>query len=255
MYTLCLVGIGTGNPQHLTLQAIEALNQCDLILIPRKGADKEDLAIARRQICANVLRADGPEIAEFDLPIRDPNTPGYDSRVNAWHNAIATVWHAEITAGLPGGGRVGFLVWGDPSLYDSTLRIAERLQGQMDLAVEVVPGITSIQALTAGHTIPLNTIGAPVTISTGRQLRDTGWPDSCETLVVMLDGSCAFQTLVGGGFHIWWSAYAGMPQEIRKSGDLDDIAEAIIQTREQARAENGWIMDIYLLRKGASGPS
>ncbi len=249
MYMLSLVGIGTGNPQHLTLQAIEALNACDLILIPRKGADKDDLAEARRQICASILRPDEPECIEFDLPVRDPKTPDYHERVNDWHDAIARVWHHEIMTGLPGGGRIGFLVWGDPSLYDSTLRIAERLQGQMDVQVEVIPGITSIQALTAGHAIPLNTIGAPVTISTGRQLRDTGWPEGCETLVVMLDGGCAFQTLAGDGFDIWWSAYAGMPQELRVSGALDRVGADIVNTRAQARADNGWIMDIYLLRK------
>ncbi|WP_371225670.1 precorrin-6A synthase (deacetylating) [Roseovarius sp. 2305UL8-3] len=249
MYLLSLVGIGTGNPQHLTLQAVDALNACDLILIPRKGADKEDLAEARRQICANVLRPEGPQIAEFDLPVRDPDTPDYHDRVKDWHDAIAAVWHREILAGLPNGGRIGFLVWGDPSLYDSTLRIAERLKGQMELRVEVIPGVTSIQALTAGHVIPLNTIGGPVTISTGRQLRDKGWPEGCSTLVIMLDGGCAFQTLADGEFDIWWSAYAGMPQEIRLSGALDQISDEILKTRAEARTRNGWIMDIYLLRR------
>ena len=55
----------------------------------------------------------------------------------------------------------GFLVWGDPMLYDSTLRILERLS----VEVEVIPGITAIQALAARHKIALNRIGEPVLIT------------------------------------------------------------------------------------------
>jgi len=254
MYSLSLIGIGAGNPQHLTLQAIDAMTACDLILIPLKGAEKDDLAALRREICARVLPRGASCLREFDLPRRDATNADYLSGVNDWHDAIATCWAHEMQAGLPEGGRVGFLVWGDPSLYDSTLRIADRLRKQMTIDVKVIPGITSLQAMTAGHAIPLNTLGAPVTITTGRQLRDHGWPDGVDTLAVMLDGTCAFQTLLGGDFHIWWSAYAGMAQELRLSGALDQIAQDILDSRRQARGRHGWIMDIYVLRKGADLP-
>jgi precorrin-6A synthase len=249
MIELVLVGIGTGNPQHLTLQAIDALNSVDLILIPNKGAGKDDLAGLRRDICKRVIRQPGPQIKEFDLPVRDSQTPDYLRRVDDWHDAIAQVWCGEFARHLPQGGRVGFLVWGDPSLYDSTIRIAERLKQQLLVNISVIPGITSIQALTAGHVIPLNEIGAPLFITTGRQLRDLGWPATAETLVVMLDGECSFQALNPEGVTIWWSAYAGMPEEISISGALSDVSHRIQETRRQARAEHGWIMDIYLLRR------
>ena len=249
MIDLTLIGIGTGNPQHLTLQAIEALNAVDLILIPNKGAGKDDLAGLRRQICDQVITSADVKIVEFDLPTRDPKTPDYRQRVDDWHDAIAQVWSEAITTHLPTGGKVGFLVWGDPSLYDSTMRIAERLQRQQTVALTVIPGITSIQALTASHAIPINQIGAPFTITTGRQLRDHGWPDSADTLVVMLDGECSFQSIDSTDVQIWWSAYAGMPEEILVSGPLADVAQQIVETRAKARADHGWIMDIYLLRK------
>ena len=40
-------------------------------------------------------------------------------------------------------------MWGDPSLYDSTLRIIERIiaRGRVVFEYEVIPGISSIQAL------------------------------------------------------------------------------------------------------------
>lgn len=249
MIDLTLIGIGTGNPQHLTLQAIDALNGVELILIPNKGAGKDDLAGLRRQICDQVIRNADVKIVEFNLPVRDSKTSDYRQRVDDWHDAIARVWSETITNHLPTSGKVGFLVWGDPSLYDSTMRIADRLQRQQKIALSVIPGITSIQALTASHAIPINEIGAPFTITTGRQLRDHGWPDSADTLVVMLDGECSFQSIDASDVHIWWSAYAGMREEILISGPLSDVAAQIIETRALARADHGWIMDIYLLRR------
>lgn len=246
MISLKLIGIGAGNPRHLTLEAIDALNACDVILIPEKDGGREDLAALRRAICADVLREGGPDLRGFAMPERDPAIADYAARVEHWHDAIAERWRTEIAAALPDGtGQVGFLVWGDPSLYDSTLRIAARLA----LPVEVIPGITALQALTAGHAIPLNTVGGPVTITTGRRLRDGGWPDGAETVAVMLDAGGAFDALVPEGLTIWWSAYAGMPQELRLSGPLAETAPRIRAAREKARAEHGWIMDIYLIRR------
>lgn len=249
MIALSLVGIGTGNPRHLTLQAIEALNTADLILIPTKGAAKDDLAGLRRRICADMVTAPAVRIAEFALPERDPAIPDYAARVAAWHDDIAAIWADQIRTHIGATGRVAFLVWGDPSLYDSTLRIADRVAQAMPLQITVIPGITAVQALTAGHAIALNRINAPVIITTGRQIRDHGWPAGADSVVVMLDGECSFQTLEQTGLHIWWSAYAGMAEEITLSGPLPGIADQIVETRAKARAAHGWIMDIYLLRR------
>lgn len=246
MMDILLIGIGTGNPDHLTLQAVKALNGADLVMIPHKGESKADLAELRRAICAEVITNPTVTIAEFVLPVRDAANPDYNAGVNDWHDAIAAVWEATITA-HPGARKVALLVWGDPSLYDSTLRIASRLK--VPHKVTVIPGITSIQALTAAHVIPLNEIGLPVTITTGRQLRE-GWPEGAATLVIMLDGNCSFQAIDPSGVSIWWGAYVGMPEQITLSGPLAEVGARIIETRAKARASHGWIMDIYILRRG-----
>jgi len=249
---LALIGIGTGNPDHVTRAAVAAMNAADLILLPRKGAAKSDLVDLRRTICAAVLT--GPaRVVEFDLPDRDADGP-YRAAVDEWHDAIAAVWASEIAAHLPGGaGRVAFLVWGDPSLYDSSLRIAERLRaGGLAIRVRVVPGITSLQALTAAHAIPLNDLTAPVLITTGRRLRDGGWPAGVDTLAVMLDGGCAFTTLGAQNVTIWWGAYLGMAQAALVAGPLAEVTDTILATRAALRAEHGWIMDVYLLRRGGA---
>lgn len=248
---LLLVGIGTGNPEHLTLQAIRALNRADLVLIPRKGADKADLATLRRAILDEVLTRPAT-LAEFDMPVRDPATPGYLARVNDWHDAIAARW-TEAIAAHPGVHSVALLVWGDPALYDSTLRIAARLQraGLPGIRVTVIPGLMSPQILTAAHGIPLNELGAPFLVTTGRRLRDEGWPDCVDTLLVMLDGDCSFQSLDPQGVSIWWGAYVGMAEQILDHGPLAEAGPRILASRAEARARHGWIMDIYLLRRQA----
>jgi precorrin-6A synthase len=247
MIELILVGIGTGNPDHLTRSAVTALNRADLILIPHKGPDKDDLAGLRREICAQVVTNTATRLVEFDLPVRDPATPDYRRRVDDWHDEIAAAWAREIAAHLGGTGRVALLVWGDPALYDSTLRIAGRLKPAPKITV--IPGITSLQTLCAAHAIPLNEIGAPFLVTTGRRLRDHGWPEGVDTLVVMLDGDCAFQILPPEGVQIWWTAYAGMAEEINIAGPLAETGPEIVQRRAAARSAHGWLMDIYLLRR------
>jgi precorrin-6A synthase len=243
MFDLTLIGIGTGNPDHLTLQAIKAINSVEVILIPQKGAGKADLAELRRAILSETLTNPLTRVVEFDLPTRNETIPDYLARVEDWHDRIAKVWSAAIGPAAS----VAMLVWGDPSLYDSTLRIAARLLPAE--RVHVIPGITSIQALTAAHGIALNEIGAPFVVTTGRRLRDEGFPPGAETALVMLDGECSFQSLDPTGISIWWGGYVGMKEEITLSGDLAETGPQIVKLRTEARAAHGWIMDIYLLRR------
>ncbi len=251
---LCLVGMGTGNPDHVTRQGVKALNAADLILVPHKGEGKADLAELRLALCQSLVTNPTTQVVLFDMPVRDAHDPDYPAAVNRWHDAIAAVWLACIRTHWPvphaSKGRVALLVWGDPSLYDSTLRIAQLLALHLPLTVSVVPGITALQALTAAHAIALNDINAPVTITTGRQLREHGWPANADTVAVMLDGHCAFQHLPPQGITIWWGAYLGMPQQICIAGPLAEVSARIQAERHAARAAHGWVMDTYLMRRG-----
>ena len=247
MMTLALIGIGTGDPAQLTQGAISAINAADLVLIPRKGTGKSDLADLRRTICADVLINATTRIAEFDLPMRDTAEADYRKGVDDWHDAVAATWSQTIAGHLAGDGKVALLIWGDPSLYDSSLRIARRLDPLPK--IEVVPGITSIQALCAAHALPLNDIGEPFLVTTGRRLREGGWPQGVDTVVVMLDGGTAFQSLESEGLHIWWGAYLGMADQIILSGSLAEVGPRIVAARRDARERHGWIMDSYILKR------
>ena len=249
MLTLSLIGIGCGDPEQLTLAAIRAINAADLVLIPRKGANKSDLAELRQTICAQILSGDRPRLVEFDLPQRDASLEDYRSGVDQWHDAVAATWAKEMAAHLGTEGRVALLIWGDPSLYDSSLRIARRVDSLNE--IEVIPGITSIQALCAAHKLPLNEIGEPFLVTTGRRLRESDWPSGVDTIVVLLDGGTAFQSLDPTGIQIWWGAYLGMPDQIIKSGPLAEVGAQIVEIRRDARERHGWIMDSYILKRAS----
>ncbi|TVQ57525.1 MAG: precorrin-6A synthase (deacetylating) [Rhodobacteraceae bacterium] len=244
MTDLWLIGVGMGAPGHLTLEGRQALRDAAAVLLPRKGPEKSDLADLRLAI----LRESGSaaEVISFDMPVRDETLP-YAERVERWHDAIAERWTAAIAGARPAG-PVALMVWGDPGLYDSTLRIADRLRPRP--RVRVVPGVTALQALTAAHAIPFNTVGGSVLVTTGRRLREGGWPGGAETAAVMLDGACAFAGLPPEGLRIWWGAFLGMAEQVLDAGPLAEAGPRIVATRAAARARHGWIMDTYLLRRG-----
>lgn len=252
MRKLMIIGIGSGNPEHITVQAINALNRADVLFIPTKGEKKTELAEVRREICARyVTRADSRTV-EFAVPVRRTEGVSYDGSVDDWHARIAEIYERLIGGELGEDGTGAFLVWGDPMLYDSTIRIVERVKARDKVAFDydVLPGITSLQALCASHRIPLNLVGKPVEITTGRRLSES-FPERSQTSVVMLDGEQAFRRIDDPDAEIYWGAYLGTPDEIVISGRLADVKDEILATRARERERMGWIMDIYLLRKGA----
>ncbi|ESY77903.1 MAG: precorrin-6A synthase (deacetylating) [Mesorhizobium sp.] len=251
MRTLLVIGIGAGNPDHMTVQAITGLNRADVLFIPDKGAKKNELADLRRGICDRFVTNPKSRRVEFDVPVRAEPAPSYRSTVDDWHEAIAAIYEALIRDEIAEGGCGAFLIWGDPSLYDSALRILERvrLRGNVAFELEVIPGITAIQALAASHKMALNRIGDSILVTTGRRLTEEGLAGNAGSTVVMLDGKCAFNTLTDQDVTIHWGAYLGTPDEILISGRLRDVGARIEQTREEARRKKGWIMDTYLLRK------
>lgn len=252
MREILVVGIGSGNPEHMTIQAINALNRADVLFIPTKGRAKAELADVRREIIARFVTNPDSRIVEYAVPVRKTADRSYTTSVDDWHAAITRIYVELFTSELGETGIGAFLVWGDPMLYDSTIRIIERVRasGEVDFDYSVIPGITSLQALCASHRIPLNLVGKPVEITTGRRLAET-FPHKTETAAVMLDGQQAFAEIDDPDAEIFWGAYLGTSSEIIISGKLNDKKDAILLARAEARQRNGWIMDIYLLRKGA----
>lgn len=250
MRKLSVIGVGVGHPEQLTVQAIEALNRVDVFFVMDKGSAKADLRELRRQICQRYIRNDAYRFVEVADPQRDAAIESYTDRVRAWHDERAELWQGLFERELGASGRGGFLVWGDPALYDSTLRILEQLaaRGGAGFEYEVIPGISAVQALAASHRIALNRIGGSVHITTGRRLAADAAAGN-EDLVVMLDGECSWKALDPDAFEIYWGAYLSSPHELLAHGRLRDVSASIEERRAAARAEHGWIMDTYLLRR------
>lgn len=239
-----VIGIGAGDPAYVTVQAIEALNDTQVFFAMDKGEQKSDLVALRREICDRFIREPGYRFVELADPQRADDVD-YRGAVADWHTARARIWADAIAAELGPHGVGAFLAWGDPSLYDSTLRILGAVAARVEFTFDVIPGITAVQALTARHRIPLNEVGEPVLITTGRRLRTHG--PAPGSAVVMLDADCSFQ-VCPPDTQIWWGAYLGTDDELLVAGAVGEVGPRIVSLRAEARARHGWIMDTYLLR-------
>jgi precorrin-6A synthase len=254
---MLVIGIGAGNPDHVTMQAVEALNAASVFFVVDKGADKSGLLAVREEICRRFIRDQhGYRIVEIPEPSRDRSempADRYTGVIADWHEARAELFEQAILEHLPEDGTGAFLVWGDPSLYDSTLRIIDRIlaRGAVHFDYEVVPGITAIQALTAAHRLPLNRIGEPIHVTTGRRLAD-GMPDGLDSAVVMLDAGFAAGHLNEPDLEVFWGAYLSTPDEVLVAGRLGTVADEIARTKQELKAKHGWIMDTYLVRRDRS---
>lgn len=244
MKHLLLIGIGPGNPRQITLEAIDALNRADVFYVLDKHQSNDDMLHLRKQMLEQWVTRPY-RLVQVEDPRRDGEAADYVGAVRDWHQQRATLYGRLLADELRDGECGAFLLWGEPGLYDSTLRILELVEGE-DFSLEVIPGISSVQALAARHRIALNRIGEPLQILPGRRLAEVPRIDN---VVVMLDGKCAFAELDDPDLHIYWGAYLGSADEILISGALSAVKAQILAAREQARARKGWIMDTYLLRR------
>lgn len=250
MRTLLVIGIGAGDPELLTLEAVDALRSAEVFFVFGKD-NAPELTEARRRICQRYAPDGGHRLVEIPDPPRDRAAAGYTDAVRDWRDSRAAALTRAIQAELRPGGTGGLLVWGDPALYDGTIRILDSLRerGELELDYRVIPGISSVQLLTARHRIPLNQVARPVHITTGRRLRE-GLPAGVDDVVVMLDAGLACAELrAEPGWHIYWGAYLGTEDETLAAGPLDKVIDEIAETRRRLRDRKGWIMDTYLLRR------
>lgn len=257
MKSILIIGIGAGNPDYVTIQAINALNRVDVFFILDKGADKDKLTELRRDICKRYIREEHPHrfveatSPEHSYPDHSAGDCVYRTNVDGLNRNKQALFERLIAEEMTDGECGAFLVWGDPTLYDSTLRIVAAIaaDGTYGIDYEVIPGISSVQALAARHRITLNRIGESVTLTTGRKLAAEGFPNNLDSMVVLLDAENVYKRFADQDIEIHWGAYIGTPDEILLSGSLRDVMSEIERIREEARQDKNWIMDSYLLRR------
>lgn len=238
-----LLGVGMG-PQHVTAEVAEALRSCDYVVAASK-TDHDELLAIRQAICDE----HGVELVAVPDPMRDRKPADYPATVAAWHDARAAAYARVIRERA---GTVAFLVWGDPSLYDSTIRVVERVAEAVGAEWDVLPGVSAPSLLAARHRIVLHQVGQPVHITSARRLSDALAEDQVN-IVVMLGSEADLTALVAlAEWSIWWGANLGTDSEELVCGRVADVLADLVTARARARQAAGWVMDVYLLR-GPSG--
>jgi precorrin-6A synthase len=250
MRRVLLIGIGAGDPDYITIQAVKALNTVDVFFMIDKGEQKASLVDLRRELLDRHVTHRNYRVVDMLDPERDRTAARYGAAVAVWRQQRADAFEAAFRENLSDDERGAILIWGDPSIYDSTLGTIEEIvaRGTLALEYDVIPGISSVQALAARHRTNLNRIGEAIQITTGRRLAQ-GWPTDVDNVVVMLDAKSAFRDLAADDLDIYWGAYIGTPDELLISGQLSEVAGEIDRVRAVARERHGWIMDTYLLRR------
>ncbi len=251
-----VIGVGPGDPDQVTLEALHAMRSVAYFVVadkaPRDGAP-DPLVAARTRLLDRHLDHE-PVIVHVEDPVRErrPDRTGthqeYDAVVDAWHAARAQAYEDALRARE---GDVGFLVWGDPAFYDSTIRVLERVHadGRLVFDLDVVPGVSSIQLLAARHRIVLHGVGRPLHVTTRRRLGEAV-EQGQDNIVVMLSPvvDLAGPDLDLRDWSIWWGANLGTAAEELVAGRVGEVLPVIEEARARARVAAGWVMDVYLLR-------
>ena len=251
MRTIYVIGMGPGGPEYLTMQAVNALKKVDVFfMLEKQGSGKEALGDARRRILDAYRGPGAYRVVTAPSPPRAAAGDDYLDVVADWHGRKARLFAGFIAEHLPDGQSGGVLVWGDPALYDSSIAILRRIQdgGALEIALEVIPGISSLHLLAARHAIPLHEIGGEFLVTTARRLL-AGAAAGRDCVGVMLDSNAAFSQIDPEDFDIYWGAYLGTEHEVLMAGPLSEVASALAETVRREKARHGWILDIYLLKR------
>ena len=146
------VGVGPGDPELVTLKAQRILAAVPIICTPHAdtSGDSFALTIARRYI-----DTDRQELLRFGFPTDDAEAA---SRV--WETAAES-----LADRLKGGQDVAFITEGDPMLFSTFSYILESIRANHpDIAVEIIPGVSSVMAAAARASVPLVTHGQRLAI-------------------------------------------------------------------------------------------
>jgi precorrin-6A synthase len=250
-----VIGVGPGDPDQVTVEAVRAMRGVAFFVVSDKsgtsrGGMPDPLVEARGRLLERHLDA-APVVVRVEDPERERRAERTDTQeqyaevVAAWHEARAVAYEEAL---LSHDGDAGFLVWGDPAFYDSTIRVLERVaaRGRLELEVDVLPGISSLQLLAARHRIVLHEVGQPLHVTTGRRLREAVDAGQ-DNVVVMLNRLIELDGLED--WQIWWGANLGTASEELVAGRVGDVLAAVDAARERAKDAAGWVMDVYLVRR------
>ena len=146
------VGVGPGDPELLTLKAHRILQQVPIICVPQAETSTESYALS---IVQDILDLNKQEILRISFPTDDEEGAG-----DVWCSAAETIFER-----LKSGTSVAFITEGDPMLYSTFSYVLESIRANHpEIAVEIVPGVSSVMAAAASALAPLVTHGQRLAI-------------------------------------------------------------------------------------------
>ncbi len=176
MAAVYAVGVGPGDPELVTRKAERILRSVDVILAPVSNPVEASVALG-------TIREFIDESRQEIIVHQFPMTADRARLVPAWQEAAALIAaHAEA------GRSVAFITIGDPLFYSTFIYLLRILREQWpQLTIEVVPGISSINAAAAETALPLvegdeKMVVIPATAGV-EQIQAA--LDSCETVVLL----------------------------------------------------------------------
>jgi precorrin-2/cobalt-factor-2 C20-methyltransferase len=140
---LFCVGCGPGDPELLTIRALNLITDADVIFVPTSKLDKPSIALS---IVAKYIK-ETTKIINLVFPmVKDK-----DSLKDYWKKNTL-----EISQMVRTGKKTLYLTVGDPSLYSTWIYIHRELKkNHKDIEIEIIPGITSIFAFAAESKLSL----------------------------------------------------------------------------------------------------
>ncbi|MEA3385673.1 MAG: SAM-dependent methyltransferase, partial [Thermodesulfobacteriota bacterium] len=118
MRKIYLIGIGPGNSDYLTLQAIDTMKKVDVFFILEKEKGFKEFLKIRKEILEKYLDRETYRVVNAKIPKRKKNRKSYKEEVKTWREQKAEVITELIENKMKDGEIGAFLIWGDPSLYD-----------------------------------------------------------------------------------------------------------------------------------------
>ncbi len=150
--TLHVIGIGPGDPELLTLKAVRIIKGTEVLCVPKGREEGTSLALS---IAEKAVSLNGKEIVEAHFPMMKTRESGKvkgTSELDMKWNETAE----NIVSRLNKGKDVAFLTLGDPTIYSTFFYLYDKLLGLCpELNIEIIPGVSSINASAARANISL----------------------------------------------------------------------------------------------------
>lgn len=167
--SLYVIGVGPGDPELLTVKAVNVLKGVPVICVPKGREDGSSLALS---IVSGLVDLQGKEIMDAHFPM--VKTRSQQSAVNGQEmkrtsvNDLDAKWNQTaqtILEKLKENKSVAFLTLGDPTIYSTFYYLYDKLKRNIpDLDVRVIPGISSINASAAAAGLSLSLANEKIAI-------------------------------------------------------------------------------------------